>query len=185
LGIPVGLRDWIPGGSEDPDEAANRLRGEAINEPGDVDVEQLAEVLLEADDQSVARPAAKGVAAVAGGAPERLADVVPELIEASTRIEGPVAEQRDDIGEAILAVAEVDSDAVAEHGDGIVDSLQRELEADDAPGYEVRLYEGKTAALCEAAGLARIGDAEPVLKKLRRHHDAEVGDAAREAIRKL
>jgi hypothetical protein len=181
----MGFRDWLPGSSETPQEAAARLRGEALSDPDAVDAAQLVELFREAETDSVARTAAKGVEAVARERPDRLAEHVPALLAGAATIDGVGADHRGELAVAVERVAEVDPEAVAAQADALLESLERELRADEQPGHEVRLDERKAAALCRAVGTAGVSEARPLLLKLRQHHGPEVGDAARDAIKKL
>jgi len=181
----MGFRDWLPGSSESPQEAADRLRGEALSAPDTVDTARLVELFRDADADAVARTAAKGIEAVARERPDRLGEQVPELLSGAATIDGVGSDHRAELAVAVQRVAEVDPGAVAMHADALIESLERELEADERPGHEVRLDERKAAALCRAVGAAGIGDARPLLMKLRRHHGPDVGEAARDAIREL
>lgn len=181
----MALRDWLPGTNEPPLQTANRLRGEALNDPESVDVERLVELFLKAGDPAVCRASANGITTVAKQAPAALSDVVPQLLEATTIADGVGAKQRGDLAEAVEAVARAEPEAVVSHADIVVESLEIELEADERPGNDVRLFEDKAAALARTAGLTKTERAEPILEKLSRHHHHEVSDAAREALTEL
>jgi hypothetical protein len=172
----VALRDWIPGTNEPPLQTANRLRSEALEDPESVDVERLVELFLKAGDPAVCRASANGIATVAQRAPPTLSDVVPQLLEATTVVDGVGAKQRGDLAGAVEAVARAEPEAVVSHSDIVVESLEKELEADERPGNDVRLFEDKTAALARTAGLTQVERAEPILEKLARHHHHEVSD---------
>jgi hypothetical protein len=181
----MGFRDWLPGSNESPQEAADRLRGEALSDPGAVDTARLVDLFREAETDSVARTAAKGIEAVARERPDRLAEQVAALLSGAATIDGVGADHRAELAVAVQRVAEVDPDAVAAHADALMESLERELRADDRPGHEVRLDGRKAAALCRAVGAAGVSEARPLLLKLRRRHGPDVGEAAEDAIQEL
>lgn len=181
----MALRDWIPGTNETPLETANRLRSEALEDPESVDVDRLVELFVGTDDPAVCRASAKGITTVAERAPETLRNNVAQLLDATMIVDGVGAKQRGDLAAAVEAVARADREAVMSHADIVVESLEAELEADERPGNDVRLFEDKTAALARTAGLASIERAEPILEKLSRHHHHEVSDAARDGLQEL
>lgn len=181
----MALRDWIPGTSETPLETANRLRSEALEDPESVDVDRLVELFMGTGDPAVCRASANGIATVAEQAPTALRDNVVQLLDGTMIVEGIGAKQRGDLAKAVEAVARAEPEAVMSHADVVVESLEKELEADERPGTDVRLYEEKAAALARTAGLARVERARPILEKLSRHHHHEVSDAARDALQEL
>jgi hypothetical protein len=181
----MGFRDWLPGSGESPQEAADRLRSEALADAGAVDATRLVELFREAETRSVARSAAKGIEAVARERPDRLADDVPTLLAATQSVDDVGAAHRGELGVAVQRVADVAPETVADNADALRASLEAELEADERPGHDVRLDEEKTAALCRAVGAAEVGEARPLLLRLSRHPQAEVGEAAKAALREL
>jgi len=181
----VGLRDWFIGENETSLDVANRLRGQALEDAESVDVERLVELFMNASEPGVCRAAATGITTVAEQAPGELTAVVPQLLEATMRMEGLGAKQRGELATAIEAVARANPEAVIAHADLVTQSLERELEADEKPGNDVRLYEEKAAALARTVGITRNERAEPVLEKLKHHHHHEVNDAARDALRQI
>lgn len=181
----MGFRDWLPGSGESPQEAADRLRGEALSDPASVDVERLVDLFREAEERSVARAAAKGIEAVARERPNRLTDHVADLLAGATSVEGVGADHRGELGVAVQRIAEVDPEAVAAHTDALLEALEQELAANERPGHDVRLDEEKAAALCRAIGAAGISEARPLLLKLSRVSQATVGEAARDALREI
>lgn len=181
----MGFRDWLPGSGESPQEAADRLRSEALADASAVDTARLVDLFREAEERSVARSAAKGIEAVAREQPAHLTDDVSELLAATRPVEGVGADHRGELGVAVRRVAEVEPDAVAAEADALRSSLEAELDANDRPGHDVRLDETKAAALCRAVGAAGIGEARPLLLKLSRHPQATVGEAAKAALREI
>lgn len=181
----MGFRDWLPGSGESAQDAADRLRGEALSDPGSVDVERLIDLFHEAEDGSVARTAAKGIEAVARERPDRFTDHVPALLAGTKQIDGVGADHRGELGVAVQRVAEVDPETVAASAESLLDALKRELQANDRPGHDVRLDEEKTAALCRAVGEAGLSEARPLLLKLSRLPQATVGEAAQDALREI
>jgi len=181
----MGFRDWLPGSGESPQEAADRLRSEALADAGAVDTTRLVTLFREAESGSVARSAAKGIEAVSRERPDRLADDVAALLAATRSVDGVGADHRGELGVAVKRVADVEPETVAANADALLASLEAELDANDRPGHEVRLDETKAAALCRAVGAAGIGEARPLLLKLRRTPQATVGEAAREGLREL
>lgn len=181
----MGLRDWVLGENEDRLEEANQLRGVALEAPREVDAGRLVELYLEAGQADVARNAAKGIEILARQRPSQLADHVPDLLEATQEVESVRGAERGQIATAIEHIAAEYPYEVETCSSLLVESLSRELKAENAPGNDVRLYPEKAAALAGAAARADVTDAEPVLKKLRRYHDPTVSDAARDALKEL
>lgn len=181
----MGLRDWVLGDNQSSLEEANELRGVAMEAPSEADGNRLVELFLNAGEEAVAKNAAKGIETLARQEPAKLADHVPDLLEASAELDGVQGSERSRIGVAIKHVAADHPYEVEFAGDLLVASLKRELEAETARGTDVRLYPEKAAALSIAAARADVTDAEPVLQKLKRHHDPTVSDAARDALKQL
>ncbi|MFB6084429.1 MAG: hypothetical protein ABEJ94_09310 [Halorientalis sp.] len=181
----MGLRDWVFGSDETALEAANRLRGTAKESPDEVDVDRLVELALDPEEHAVSRAAADGITALAERRPGRLFEHVPELIEATTVLEGVGSRQRGEFARALEHVAREDPSVVAPAADRLLESLEAELEADRTPGGDVHLDADKAAGLGRAAAAAGIEDAKPLLDRLRRHSDPTASDAAREALREL
>ncbi|SEO37464.1 hypothetical protein SAMN05216388_1011166 [Halorientalis persicus] len=181
----MGLRDWVFGGDETALEAANRLRGTAKESPEEVDVDRLVELSIEPGEHAVSRAAADGITALAEQRPDRLFDHVPELLEATTILEGVGSKQRGSFARALEHVAKEDPSVVAPEADRLIESLEAELEADKQPGSDVYIDPDKAAGLSHAAAAAGVDDATPVLERLRRHSEPTVSDAAREALREL
>jgi hypothetical protein len=181
----VGLRDWVFGGDETALEMANRLRGTAKESPEEVDVDQLVGLAIEPEEHAVSRAAADGITALADQRPGRLSDHVPELLEATTVLEGVGSKQRGEFARALEAVARADPNVLAAEADRLVESLEAELEADKAPGSDVHIDPEKAAGLSHAAAAAGVEAATPVLERLRRHSDPTASDAARGALREL